>query len=278
VVTVSFNETYAEEHGKLKFYQEIVTFYGKAGENTAIEVTIRDPSLTTDLFHPFTYINRRSIVSLHGLDLSVDLPPQVIGKELNITVFKHHTGEFVDALFTKSSDNVTLDLEQGLYDITILCEDCRITKVLNISVNGDRGLEIVVPFGEEPDFDDETDTSGLLICLIPSFILILLAIMGAYFAFTKKKFFLSVLGAIAVIPQQSVMLAIPALNCISVNMILGIIAAVLIFRARTQFLDAMPPQQQIEQQPPPIEPRYEEVEERASKKKTGKGKKKGKKA
>jgi len=91
-----------------------------------------------------------------------------------------------------------------------------------------------------------------------------------------------VLGAIAVIPMQSVMLAIPffgSLNCISVNMILGIIAAVLIFRSRGLFLDSMAAQQEV--QGPAIEPKYEEIEEAKTptgkeerpRKKKGKGKK-----
>jgi hypothetical protein len=167
----------------------------------------------------------------------------------------------VDTLFTTSTDNVTFTIDQGLYDIWVLCEDCRVTKVLNVSVNGDTYKDIVVPYGSEADFVDDTDTSGLLICLIPSIILIVVALLGAYYSFTRKKFFLAVLGAIAVIPMQSMMLAIPFIGetgCISVNMILGIIAAVLIFRSRGVFLDSIAAQQGMET--PPIEPKYEEVD------------------
>lgn len=282
IMVLEFNASHTQ-NTNYKFYKEIVTFYASPGTEINIDIEIDIPGTNANLEYPYTHENIRSIVSNHDLDLTFATPSQVAEKDLEVTLTKHHTGEVV-ATKTIGNRNLTFtDVPQGVYDVTVFCEDCSITHFLNVSVSDDTQTVITVPFGEEPDEKDKTDTSGLWYCVIPNILFSALGFVGAFFAFTRKKFFLAVLGGIACIIQQSPIVAIPSLSCISVNMILGVLAAVLIFRSRQLFDDApktdesmlenggqCPVGQKVEKDdvPPAFGPDL---------KKSGKGKKKGKK-
>jgi len=242
------------------------------------------PATNADLEYPYTYENLKNVITTQNLDITFVTPSQVAEKDLIVTLTKHHTGEVV-ASKTISNRNLTFtEVPQGVYDVTVFCEDCKITHFLNVSVYDDAQTSITVPFGEETDEKDKTDTTGLWYCIIPNVLFSALGFVGAFFAFTRKKFFLAVLGGIACIIQQSPILAIPSLSCISVNMILGVLAAVLIFRSRQLFDDAPKPDESMLEGggQGPACPKGEKVDEApptfaSDMKKSGKGKKKGKK-
>jgi hypothetical protein len=261
VVTVRFNDSFSEENWKMDSYQEIVTFFCPADTTVNIDVDVNSSTwghLSQDLFSPYVFVNRRSLLSDWDLTLDVETPVQSSGKTVEIYIHNTNTGRLVDSK-SSSGGNFTFVITQGLYDITAYCADCMITNIVNYSFSEDQNLVVPIKFGEEAKYDDEAETSGLYVCVVVNTILIIIAFMGAFYAFTRKKFFLAVIGAMACIIQQTPVFAIPSITCISINMILGLVAAFLIFRARGQFLDAVRPPQ--EGQGPAIEPKYEEIEE-----------------
>jgi len=241
-VLVEFNETYSNSHHKVKNYEAVLTFMPEPGSTTVMDYEFDDSAwagLTENLVYPFTYM--KQIELRPQVPLTMNLQPDAgsLGLPFEVSVHVQGSGVLVSKT-TGVRSMMNLTLPRGIYMVVAANEQCRLTVVYNVSLYSNATLAIPVLFGKEPLVTDKTDIWGYYQCAIINILLACVALVGAFFCFTRKKYLVAMVGAMACVLSRSPMEIIPGI-C-NLNMILGIIAFLFIFRSRDKFLDAPPPQ------------------------------------
>ena len=250
-VKVYFNETYWRANHKVKIYESVTTFLPSEGNTTTMNISFDGSAWsgrTEDLKDPFTFVTKEDVRQQRSLSITLDPEERAKGTPFVICVYNQGTGVLVYQNENVAS-NAVVGLYEGIYMVTVNNMFCRMTVANNISVQENRSIALSVRYGNQPFKDDQTDDLGYYQCAIINLILAVVAGVGAFFCFTKKRYLVAMVGAMACVLSRSPFELIPGI-C-NFNMILGIIAFLFIFRSRDKFLDAPPPLPALEDKAAP---------------------------
>lgn len=240
-VKVYFNETYWRANHKVRVYEHVTTFLPSEGNTTSLNISFDGSAwagLTEDLTDPYTFTYRDDIRQQRTLTINLNPEAKASGTPFSVNVYNQGTGALVFS-DTDVASTTEVDLDEGIYTITAYNMYCRMTVARNVSVHDDRSVSLTMRYGAEPIEDDQADDLGYYQCAIINLILAIVGCVGAFFCFTRKKYLVAMVGAMACVLSRSPLEIIPGI-C-NFNMILGIIAFLFIFRSRDKFLDSPPP-------------------------------------
>lgn len=220
-------------------YNEYIELFVPSGQTTNVEIVLDDSKWNLSNADHFIYNVHTNLIETSPLELDFIVDAKASGRPIELEIINQQTGQTVVKKTVNGS--ITENLPQGRYTVFASCEDCSLAVLTNVSLFNNASETLSISYGEEPEYIRKDNVDGFYQCLMVHVVLWVIAIVGAYFSFSKRKYLPAMVGAIVTTIMQTPGLMYIVIPVCTVNVILGVLAFVLIFRQRQTFIDAPQP-------------------------------------